>query len=88
MGVAMNFDFELFVIETVLPPKRKLRRPICNCMLKSVKLYIQELMNRHGEKDRLRGHFQTISVIMTLRLGPPPPSLSVMTKVADSHTWT
>ena len=24
MGVAMNFDFELFVIETVLPPKKKI----------------------------------------------------------------
>ena len=37
----------------------------------------------------VRGHFQTIffkiSVIMRLNLGPP---LSVMAKVADSHTRT
>ena len=31
--------------------------------------------------------FLKISVIMTLSLGPPPP-LSVIAKVADSHTWT
>ena len=38
----------------------------------------------------LRGHFQTKKVA-SLSLGPPPsppPPLSVMAKVADSHTWT
>ena len=49
-------------------------------------------------RSRLRGHFQTISkkisVIMKLSLGPPTPPpppplpLSVMAKVANSHTWT
>ena len=34
----------------------------------------------------LRGHFfKKISVIMTLSLGPLPPPLSVMAKVADSR---
>ena len=45
--------------------------------------------------NTIRGFFQTIflkiSVIMTLSLVPPPPlppPLSVMAKVADSHTVT
>ena len=37
-------------------------------------------------KGTLPNYFLKISVIMTLSLGPPP--LSVMAKVADSHTWT
>ena len=37
----------------------------------------------------LPNYFLKINVIMTLSLGPPPPPpLSVMAKVADSHTWT
>ena len=34
------------------------------------------------------GDTSTLNVIMTLSLGPLPPSSSVMAKVADSHTWT
>ena len=34
------------------------------------------------------GDTAKLSVIMTLSLGPLPPLLSVMARVADSHTWT
>ena len=38
-------------------------------------------------KGTLPNYYLKISVIMTLSLGPPPsPPLSVMAKVADSHT--
>ena len=37
-----------------------------------------------------RGHCQTIASFRydVKSWTPPPPSLSVMAKVADSHTWT
>ena len=37
-------------------------------------------------KGTLPNYFLKIGVIMTLSLGHPPPSLSVMAKVAVSHT--